>query len=235
MSGFSRQKLYDLFSKYKSLLALKGEQKQNKNRDPKQILEEGIDINDLQMGFQSLQACPQELILVLYKSVLSTTEGNQQINFEKFLNIIFDSDSSGSLSFDEVKKQSEVMLGQYFKQNDIFSLSEISEMLTRMIFQSTNTPFDQELETIRLKEEIEKENKSLNLLLQICFHELKELGDDIKEQELDNDDNYYKCENQNILQGFPQNIDENKQNNTQIIYRKIPQKQNLFMHFIVQK
>ena len=80
--------------------------------------------------------------------------------------------------------QSSYMLKQLFSSgSDDLSVENMSNLLARVIFDSLEVPYDDEISTEIVKREIDRGNQDINLLLMLCFQNLDEEIEQDSDQE----------------------------------------------------
>ncbi|CAD8185061.1 unnamed protein product [Paramecium pentaurelia] len=179
-TGFDRQEIYEVYSRYKALLSYECSQIPGLT---KQMIPNGISREAFNAGLEELSMAPPGVVDQIFKFFAK----QNTLTFEGFLKAInlikakrndnkielilklIDENENGSLSYDEIKKRCIFMMEEMLKDSTgELSVPNMVEYVTRSIFDAVKMNYDQEIPIERIRKLIESKTHEAQVLIMMC-------------------------------------------------------------------
>ncbi|CAK73045.1 unnamed protein product (macronuclear) [Paramecium tetraurelia] len=179
-TGFDRQEIYEVYSRYKALLSYECSQIPGLT---KQMIPNGISREAFNAGLEELSMAPPGVVDQIFKFFAK----QNTLTFEGFLKAInlikakrndnkielilklIDENENGSLSYDEIKKRCIFMMEEMLKDSKgELSVPNMVEYVTRSIFDAVKMNYDQEIPIEMIRKLIESKTHEAQVLIMMC-------------------------------------------------------------------
>ncbi|KAM3139507.1 hypothetical protein pb186bvf_008343 [Paramecium bursaria] len=179
-TGFNRQEVHEVYSRYKALLAFEC---QNIPGMTRKLMPNGISLESFNAGLDELSMAPSGVVDQLFQFFAKSNS----MNFEGFLKAInlikakqndnkiemilklIDENQNGLLSYDEIKNRCVLMMDDMLKGNDgELSVDNMVDYITRSIFDAVKLPYHEEIPIDKIRKLIESKSQEAKVLIMIC-------------------------------------------------------------------
>ncbi|CAD8060944.1 unnamed protein product [Paramecium sonneborni] len=179
-TGFDRQEIYEIFSRYKALLSYECSQIPGLT---KEMIPSGISREAFNAGLEELSMAPPGVVDQIFKFFAK----QNSLGFEGFLKAInlirakgnenkielilklIDENENGLLSYEEIKNRCSFMMEEMLKDSKgELSVNNMIEYVTRSIFDAVKMNYDEEIPIDKIRKLIESKTHEAQVLIMMC-------------------------------------------------------------------
>ncbi|CAD8042986.1 unnamed protein product [Paramecium primaurelia] len=179
-TGFDRQEIYEVFSRYKALLSYECSQIPGLT---KEMIPNGISREAFNAGLEELSMAPPGVVDQIFKFFAK----QNSLGFEGFLKAInlirakgndnkielilklIDENENGLLSYEEIKNRCSFMMEEMLKDSKgELSVNNMIDYVTRSIFDAVKMKYDEEIPIDKIRKLIESKTHEAQVLIMMC-------------------------------------------------------------------